>query len=54
MAIPTLSGSYIDETYGRLVQVSGAEFADGFGNPISFGGGGAGGPINSIQLSSIT
>ena len=39
MAIPTLSGSYIDETYGRLVQVIGAEFADGFGNPISFGAG---------------
>jgi len=35
MAIPTLSGSYIDETYGRLVQVSGSEFADGLGNPIS-------------------
>jgi len=37
MAIPTLSGSYIDETYGRLVQVSGNEFADGLGNPITFG-----------------
>ena len=37
MAIPTLSGSYIDETYQRLVQVSGAEFADGLGNPITFG-----------------
>jgi hypothetical protein len=49
--IPTLSGSYIDETYGRLVQVSGSEYADGFGNPISFLGG-AGGPINSIQINS--
>lgn len=35
MAIPTLSGSYIDETYQRLVQVSGSEFADGLGNPVS-------------------
>lgn len=36
MAIPTLSGSYIDETYGRLVQTDNFrnEFADGFGNPI--------------------
>ena len=51
MAIPTLSGSYIDETYGRLVQVSGSEYADGLGNPISFLGG-AGGPINSIQINS--
>ena len=39
MAIPTLSGSYIDETYIRLVQVSGSEFADGLGNSISFGPG---------------
>lgn len=39
MAIPSLSGSYIDETYQRLVQVtgSGTEFADGLGNPITFG-----------------
>lgn len=37
MAIPTLFGSYIDETYERLVQVSGSEFADGLGNPITFG-----------------
>ena len=36
MAIPTLFGSYIDETYERLVQVSGSEFADGLGNPITF------------------
>ena len=49
MAIPTLSGSYIDETYGRLVQISGSEYADGFGNPISFGGG-PGGAINTIQI----
>jgi hypothetical protein len=40
MAIPSLLGSYIDETYQRLVQVtgSGTEFADGLGNPITFGG----------------
>jgi hypothetical protein len=40
MAIPSLSGSYIDQTYQRLVQVtgSGTEFADGLGNPITFGG----------------
>ena len=37
MAIPSLLGSYIDETYQRLVQVSGSEFADGLGNPITFG-----------------
>lgn len=37
MAIPTLSGSYIDETFGRLVQTDGIEFADGLGNPITFG-----------------
>jgi hypothetical protein len=36
--IPSLLGSYIDETYPRLVQVSGSSFADGLGNPISFGG----------------
>ena len=46
MAIPTLSGSYIDETYIRLVQVSGSEFADGLGNPISFGNGSLSGGIN--------
>lgn len=46
MAIPTLSGSYIDETYVRLVQVSGSEFADGLGNPISFGNGTLSGGIN--------
>jgi hypothetical protein len=37
MAIPSLLGSYIDETYQRLVQVSGSEFADGLGNSIIFG-----------------
>jgi hypothetical protein len=36
--IPSLLGSYIDQTYQRLVQVSGSSFADGLGNPISFGG----------------
>jgi hypothetical protein len=35
--IPSLLGSYIDETYPRLVQVSGSSFADGLGNPITFG-----------------
>jgi hypothetical protein len=38
MAIPSLLDSYIDETYPRLVQtVDGTEFADGLGNPITFG-----------------
>jgi len=37
MAIPSLLGSYIDQTYPRLVQTSGSEFADGLGNPISIG-----------------
>jgi hypothetical protein len=37
MAIPSLLGSYIDQTYPRLVQVSGSSFADGLGNPISIG-----------------
>jgi hypothetical protein len=32
--IPSLLGSYIDETYPRLVQVSGSSFADGLGTPI--------------------
>jgi hypothetical protein len=50
MAIPSLLGSYIDETYQRLVQVSGSEYADGLGNTISFGGSTIpGGPINSLQ-----
>jgi hypothetical protein len=46
MAIPTLSGSYIDETYIRLVQVSGSEFADGLGKAISFGPGTLSGGID--------
>lgn len=39
MAIPTLSGSYIDQTYQRLVQTDATrtQFADGLGNPITFG-----------------
>jgi len=37
MAIPSLLGSYIDQTYPRLVQTSGSEFADGLGNPILIG-----------------
>lgn len=35
--IPPLTDSYIDETYVRLVQVSGSSFADGLGNEITFG-----------------
>ena len=46
MAIPTLSGSYIDETYARLVQVSGSEYSDGLGNPITFGPGTLSGGID--------
>lgn len=46
MAIPSLLGSYIDATYQRLVQVSGSEFADGLGNPITFGTGISGNGIN--------
>tara|TARA_R110000868_G_scaffold239973_1_gene494486 strand:- start:932 stop:2890 length:1959 start_codon:yes stop_codon:yes gene_type:complete len=37
MAIPSLLGSYIDETYQRLVQYQGGEFADGTGSAITFG-----------------
>jgi len=37
MAIPSLLGTYIDETYQRLVQTDGTDFADGVGNPITFG-----------------
>jgi hypothetical protein len=37
MAISSLLGSYIDETYQRLVQTDGVSFADGLGNPITFG-----------------
>lgn len=38
MAIPSLLGSYIDETYQRVVQTNSLrnEFADGLGNPIPF------------------
>ena len=53
MPIPSLSGSYIDQTYQRLVQTNDArtEFADGLGRAISFGGSTTpGGPINSIQI----
>ena len=51
--IPSLSGSYIDQTFQRLVQVSGSSFADGLGSPISFGGTTIpGGPITSIQFNS--
>jgi hypothetical protein len=54
MAIPSLLGSYIDETYQRLVQVSGSEFADGLGNPITFGGGGSGSNANAFFISQST
>jgi hypothetical protein len=39
MAIPSLTGSYIDETFQRLVQTNNTrtEFADGLGNPITLG-----------------
>jgi len=53
MSIPSLSGSYIDQTYQRLVQTNDTrtEFADGLGRAISFGGSTTpGGPINSIQI----
>lgn len=49
MAIPSLLGSYIDETYQRIVQYQGGEFADGTGSAITFGGGTPDGPVNSIQ-----
>lgn len=35
MPIEALSESYIDETYGKLVQTENGEFADGLGNPIT-------------------
>lgn len=57
MAIPSLLGSYIDQTYQRLVQTtgSGAEFADGLGNPISFGGATIpGGSNTQIQFNSAS
>jgi len=53
MAIPTLSGSYIDQTYQRLVQTDSTrtQFADGLGNPISFGTTTVpGGPNTSLQF----
>ena len=53
MSIPSLSGSYIDQTYQRLVQTNdtGTEFADGLGRVIAFGGATIpGGPINSLQF----
>jgi hypothetical protein len=39
MPIDSLSGSYIDQTFQRLVQTNDArnEFADGLGQPITFG-----------------
>ena len=39
MAIPSLLNTYIDETYQRLVQTdpTRTQFADGLGNPITFG-----------------
>ena len=37
MAIPSLLGTYIDETYQRLVQTDGTDFANGLGVPITFG-----------------
>jgi len=56
MAIPSLLGSYIDQTYQRLVQTtgSGAEFADGLGNPISFGTTTPGGSNTQIQFNSAS
>jgi hypothetical protein len=39
MSIPSLTDQYIDESYQRLVQTNDTrtEFADGLGNPITFG-----------------
>jgi len=37
MSIPSLLGSYIDETYQRLVQTDGVTFANGLGQEITFG-----------------
>ena len=36
----TLTGQQVRDTYGRLVQVIDGLFYDGFGNLLSFGGGG--------------
>ncbi len=52
--IPSLSGSYIDETYGRLVQVSGSEFADGFGTTITFGQTPTGSLLTTASVSTNT
>jgi hypothetical protein len=56
MAIPTLSGSYIDETYQRLVQTNDArtEFADGLGQSISFGQTPTGSLLITASVSSNT
>ena len=58
MAIPSLLGSYIDQTYQRIVQTtgSGTEFADGLGNPITFGTTNTGSLLTtaSVVLNTIT
>jgi len=56
MAIPSLSGSYIDQTFQRLVQTNDArtEFADGLGRPVSFGTTTPGGLNTSIQFNSAS
>lgn len=58
MAIPSLLDSYIDETYQRLVQTAagGTEFADGLGNPITFGTTNTGSLLltASVSLNTIT
>lgn len=50
MAIPSLTGSYIDETFHRLVQYQGGEFADGTGSAITFGQTVPGGSNKSLQF----
>jgi hypothetical protein len=52
MPIPSLTDQYIDESYQRLVQTDSTrtEFADGLGNPITFGETPPGGPNTSIQF----
>ena len=52
--IPTLSGSYIDETYQRLVQVSGSSFADGLGNPITLGTVDTGSLVSTASFNDFT
>jgi hypothetical protein len=56
MAIPSLLGSYIDQTYQRLVQTQGGEFADGLGNTITFGTTNTGSLLTtaSVVLNTIT